>query len=127
MIGAAHSARNREVDGAFPARRPHRSGTVPRGWLPERTPFVRRTHHSGCTSSCRGALGRRHMRRVHRHTASDSRAGAAIVAFAAILDFALLLARFSHFQDRIDLAPWSDQDSVAERASPLLLMLTHGV
>lgn len=50
-----------------------------------------------------------------------------IIMVAAILDFALILARFSHFQDRIDLAPWSDQDSVAERASPLLLMLTTPV
>ncbi len=50
-----------------------------------------------------------------------------IIMVAAILDFALILARFSHSQDRIDLAPWSDQDSVAERIAPLLLMLTDSI
>jgi hypothetical protein len=34
------------------------------------------------------------------------------------------LAVFQPILSRIDLAPWSDQDSVAERANPLLWMLT---
>jgi len=37
------------------------------------------------------------------------------------------LAVFQPFSSRIDLAPWSDQDSVAERIAPLLLMLTLSV
>jgi hypothetical protein len=37
------------------------------------------------------------------------------------------LAVFQPFSSRIDLAPWSDQDSVAERIAPLLGMLTVSV
>lgn len=44
-----------------------------------------------------------------------------IIMVAAILDFALILARFSHFQDRIDLAPWSDSGLGCRAGKPAAL------
>jgi hypothetical protein len=42
-------------------------------------------------------------------------------------DCARFLAVFSLFRAASIVAPWSDQDSVAERIAPLLLMLTRSV
>jgi hypothetical protein len=65
------------------------------------------------------------MRRINRsHRVRHSRAGAAV---AAILDCARFWLFFSRFRAASIVAPWSDQDSVAERIAPLLLMLTLSV
>jgi hypothetical protein len=48
----AHSPIHRAPSASFWHRT---SGVLPRGRLPERAPFARRAHRSGCTSGCRGA------------------------------------------------------------------------
>jgi hypothetical protein len=119
-----HSARIREVDGVIPARRPHRprhrasrpvAGCAPRlARHPSLWMHFRLSRCARPTPHASGSPTHRIRNKSRGSVRCDPR-------------LCLETGFFSHFQGRIVLAPWSDQDSVAERIAPLLLMLTCGV